>query len=291
MYPHPIVDCHHHVFDPARFPWAEESTYQPAGHELGTPDYYRAVMHAYHIQHSVLVGPTSGYNTDNRCLLDTIKQGAGRFKGIAVVPWKISSEQLADLQCQGVVGVALNVAMLGTEPFLALDSLMAKLAELGLYAQIQVENDQLLALLPLISRTRTQLLIDHSGRPDVTAGIEQPAFKALLALAGQQRTFVKLSGLAKFSQHPFPFEDGWPYLQRLLQEFGAENCLWGSDWPFLRAEQRMDMGTQLMLIEHLIPDAQQRYQVLWETPCRLFGFAQSPTANQESNNNYWSATK
>lgn len=275
MFEQPIIDCHHHVFDPENFPWAPDSCYNPQGAELGRPDYYRVLMDIYNIRYSLIIGPTSGYNTDNRCLLHTLKQGEGRFKGIAVVPWNISSETLADFKQQGIVGVALNVAMLGVEPFLLLDGLIAKLEELDLYAQIQVQNDQLLALLPLLSRTRAKIIIDHSGRPDVKAGLKQPAFQALLSLANQQRTLVKLSGLSKFSLQNYPYQDGHPYLQALLSTFGAENCMWGSDWPFLRATERMDIATQLLLIEKIIPDAQQRRQVLWETPKRVLGFMEN----------------
>ena len=152
---------------------------------------------------------------------------------------------------------------------------MSKLEELDLYAQIQVQNDQLLALLPLLSRTRTKIIIDHAGRPDVKAGLKQPAFQALLSLANQQRTLVKLSGLSKFSLQNYPYLDGLPYLQALLSSFGAENCMWGSDWPFLRATERMDIATQLLLIEKLIPDTQQRRQILWETPKRVLGFMEN----------------
>ncbi|CCP03379.1 putative 2-pyrone-4,6-dicarboxylic acid (PDC) hydrolase [Erwinia amylovora Ea644] len=272
MFTQPIIDCHHHVFDPARFPWSTESAYNPQGHELATPDYYRAVMTAYNIRHSLIVGPTSGYNTDNRCLLDTLRRGEGRFKGIAVVHRDTNVQTLANLQSQGVIGIALNVAMLGTDPFLHLDKLMSDLADLNLFAQIQVQDDQLLALLPLLARTRTRILFDHCGRPDVSAGPGQPAFRALLSLAGGERCSVKLSGLAKFSRQPYPFSDGHPYLLALLDAFGAENCMWGSDWPFLRASERMDMGTQLLLVNQLIPDDKTRRQVLWETPERLFNF-------------------
>lgn len=51
--------------------------------------------------------------------------------------------------------------------------------------------------------------------------------------------------------------------------------MWGSDWPFLRATKRMDIGTLLLLAEQLLPDAQEREQVLWNTPRQLFGFSQS----------------
>ncbi len=268
----PKIDCHHHIFDPVQFPYVADTQYRPEGHELGTALQYGAVMQAYNIRHSLIVGPTSGYNTDNRCLLAALAEHPGRSKGIAVVPLDIASDELAALREQGVVGIAFNVAMLGTAPFVAVDALMGRLAELGLFAQIQVLDDQLPALMPLLKRTTTPLLIDHSGRPDVTAGLDQPAFKALLSLAGQERTFVKLSGLSKFSRQPYPYRDGQPYQLALLDAFGAENCMWGSDWPFLRTNERMDIGTLLLLVEQLFPDEQVREQILWSTPKRVFGF-------------------
>jgi hypothetical protein len=31
----PVIDCHVHVFDPARFPYAPGTFYAPAGAEIG----------------------------------------------------------------------------------------------------------------------------------------------------------------------------------------------------------------------------------------------------------------
>lgn len=268
----PKIDCHHHIFDPVQFPYVADTQYRPAGHELGTALQYGAVMQAYNIRHSLIVGPTSGYNTDNRCLLAALAENPGRSKGIAVVPLEIGLDALAALKEQGVVGIAFNVAMLGTAPFLDVDGLMGRLAELDLFAQVQVMDDQLPALMPLLTRNRTPLLIDHSGRPDVTAGLAQPAFQALLSLADKERAFVKLSGLSKFSRQAYPWADGHPYQLALLQAFGAERCMWGSDWPFLRANERMDIGSLLLLVEQLFPDEKVREQLLWSTPKRVFGF-------------------
>jgi predicted TIM-barrel fold metal-dependent hydrolase len=46
------IDSHCHVFDPARFPYAPDVAYRPAGQEIGTPDQYRRVMDAYGIRHA-----------------------------------------------------------------------------------------------------------------------------------------------------------------------------------------------------------------------------------------------
>jgi predicted TIM-barrel fold metal-dependent hydrolase len=162
--------------------------------------------------------------------------------------------------------------MLGVDPFIAFDDMMGKLAELNMFAAIQVQDDQLLALMPMLARSRTKLLFDHSGRPDVSAGLQQPAFQSLLSLGDSGRCWVKLSGLSKFSRQPFPYGDGHAYQHALLEAFGADQCMWGSDWPFLRAEHRMDLGTLLMLVERLFPDENTQRKIMWETPKRLFGF-------------------
>lgn len=95
IFEQPKIDCHHHIFDPQRFPYVADSGYNPQGHELATLEHYRAVMQAYGIRHSLIVGPTSAYNTDNRYLLAALASGEGRHKGIAVVPRDVDSQQLA----------------------------------------------------------------------------------------------------------------------------------------------------------------------------------------------------
>jgi predicted TIM-barrel fold metal-dependent hydrolase len=266
------IDCHNHVFDPARFPYQADTAYRPALQEIGTAAQFTAVMDACGVQHALLVGPTSGYRTDNRCMLDAIARGGDRFKGIAVVDHDVSRAELIAMKSAGVVGLAFNPAMNGVDAMADADALFDTLSELDMFAQIQTIGDQLVALRPLIERTRTRILIDHCGRPEVASGIEQPGFQMLLRLADNDRTVVKLSGLQKFSQLPYPYEDAQIFVQQLLAAFGPDRCVWGSDWPFLRAPERMDYAPLLTLVQRLIPDADARRRVLWSTPSRLFGF-------------------
>ncbi|MGB3425314.1 MAG: amidohydrolase family protein [Castellaniella sp.] len=272
IFDEPKIDCHLHIFDPHRFPYREDTPYRPTGQEIGTAIQFRAVMQAYGVPYALLVGPNSGYGFDNRCMLDAIAQGEGRFKGVGVVPNDVSAARLAELKAQGVLGVTVNVSLAGVDHFSQADTLFNRLADLDMFAQVQYEKDQLLGLLPLIGRTRARLLIDHSGRPDAAAGLNQPGFQALLRLADTGRAVVKLSGMSKFSALAHPFADARPYQQALLDTFGPEGCLWASDWPFLKAPERLDYGPLLRLAQDLMPDPQVRRQVMWETPRRLFGF-------------------
>lgn len=266
------IDCHNHLFDPLNFPYRADTLYRPAGQEIGTLNQFKRVMDAYGVQHALLVGPTSGYRTDNSCLLDALAQGEGRFKGIAVVDHSISLQALAALQEQGVVGVAFNPAGEGLGVMADAGDLFAMLAELKMFAQIQVQLDQLVELLPLIESATPQLLIDHCGRPDITRGLDQPGFSSLLKLADSGRACVKISGMQKFCHIDSLFEGTQAYVQVLLQAFGADACIWGSDWPFLREQTRVDYGPLLKLAEQFMPDAEVRRRVMWHTPRRLFGF-------------------
>lgn len=267
-----MIDCHVHIFDPARFPYAPDAWYTPSGGETGTAAQLTQVMAAHGVQHALLVGPNSGYGLDNRCLLDAIKHSAGRFKGVAVVRHDASHAELQDLQAQGVVGVAMNVALLGVDFYQGTGPLLERLRELGLWAQVQVQGDQLVDLKPMLQSSGAKLLFDHCGRPDPAAGVGQAGFAALLALADTGRCAVKLSSLVKCSSQSYPYKDAWEYVLALLQAYTPQNLVWGSDWPFLRAPERIDYGPLLALFEQLVPDAADRLTIGWDTPQRLFGF-------------------
>ena len=268
----PKVDGHCHVLDPARFPYSSDVSFRPSGQEIGTLDQYLQVMQAYGIRHALLVGPNSGYHFDNRCLLDALARGAGRFKGIAVVPLDIGREALGDLRARGVIGVAFNATLFGTAHYQSAGPLLDMLAELHMLLSLQVQGDQLLDLLPLLARSDMRVLMDHCGRPDAPQGVAQPGFQALLALARTGRVAVKLSGLQKFSALTPPFTDTRPFLDALLEAFTLEACLWASDWPFLRAPQRLDVGPLLRQVEQLLPAAADRQKLFWDTPRRWLGF-------------------
>jgi predicted TIM-barrel fold metal-dependent hydrolase len=267
------IDTHCHVLDPARFPYPADIAYRPAGQEIAPVEQYRQVMHAYGIRHALLVGPNSGYNLDNRCLLDALEFGEGAFKGIAVVPLDIADSALNELRARGVIGLAFNATLFGTSHYRETGGLLRRLAERDMVLSLQVQGDQLLDLRQVVEGSGVRVLIDHCGRPAAAGGVNQPGFQALLAMARTGRVAVKLSGLQKFSALSAPFADTRPYVEALIQAYTLNACLWASDWPFLRATQHLDVGPILKQIEHLLPDAADRKQLFWETPRRWLGFA------------------
>ena len=63
-------------------------------------------------------------------------------------------------------------------------------------------------------------------------------------------------------------------LQALLDAFTTDGCVWASDWPFVKATERIDYGPLLKLFEGLVPDPADRRKILWDTPRRWFGFGE-----------------
>jgi predicted TIM-barrel fold metal-dependent hydrolase len=268
----PVIDCHVHVFDPDRFPYAPDAWYVPTGPETGTVEQLRRTHDVHGVRHAVLVGPNSGYGEDNRYLVDAVRRGAGRFRGVAVVPNSAPHAQLSGLRDAGIVGVTLNAALFGVDHYADAGHLLASLAELDMIADVQIAGDQLTALAPALARSGVHVHVDHCGRPEPTDGLGAPGFQELLRLGGGGRAVVKLSGLVKFSHRPPPHEDTWPFVRALVDAFGPDHCVWASDWPFLRSPVRVDYGPLLALFEELVPEGAARRQILWDTPCREFGF-------------------
>jgi predicted TIM-barrel fold metal-dependent hydrolase len=273
IFQEPKIDCHVHVIDPVRFPYGKDIEYKPSGPEVGTTAQLRQVMKTYGVNHALLVQPNSGYGSDNSCMLDAIKLGQGRFKGIAIVDFDADLAALRRLKSLGIVGVAFNPTFHGNDYYKRAEGLIAKLTELDMFLQLQTEHDQLAMFVPWIEAMPVKVLVDHCGRPTAEAGVNQPGFQALLRLAATGRVSVKLSGYAKFAKAAYPFEDAWPFVRAIVDAFTFDRCMWASDWPFLRATERQDYGPLVALAEILFPNAADRRTLLWDTPRRLFGFA------------------
>ncbi|MCC7280898.1 MAG: amidohydrolase family protein [Acetobacteraceae bacterium] len=270
-----VADCHLHILDPDRFAYDPRAPYLPAPHETAPADMLAAVHEAHGITHALLVGPTSGYGYDNRCLLDALAKGGGRWRGIALAPPDASMATLSSLAAAGVVGLRIDLAAHG--PGLAEACLRAglfdRMRELGWVLQVQTDARLLPAALPALKSARLTLVFDHCGRPAPPEGLGQAGFAALLALGREGAAHVKLSGANRWAGGHFPHVAAEPFVAAILDAFTPARCVWGSDWPFLRAPIRLDYGPELALLGRWIPDERARRRVLWDTPRSLFGFA------------------
>ncbi len=231
------------------------------------------MLDAHAISHAVVVQPTAGHGFDNAVTLDAVDRAAGRLRAVVKIdPDRAKSDEKL-LDRAAVAGARLDLMGDGAA---ALDHpgnrrLLDALRERGKTLVIQVERDQLADALPVLAKSGVTVCVDHCGRPDPALGVQQRGFLALLEL-GRLGHAVKLSGPFRFSREPPPFADALPFIEKLLEAFTPAGCCWGSDWPYLRAEGRLDYGPELRRLASWVPDAADRSAILGDTPARLFGF-------------------
>ena len=80
----------------------------------------------------------------------------------------------------------------------------------------------------------TTLVIDHLGleQPFHPPAPKEPwaELPLLLALAPQPNIVVKISGACTLSHEPFPYKDIRAPVDKIIETFGLDRCMWGTDW-------------------------------------------------------------
>ena len=247
--------------------------YKPHPSQAGNAAKFRAVLDAHGLTHGLLVG-AGPYGPDNRCMLNALAESGGRFKGIALAKADAPDRELAALAEQGVVGIRMNLMGHGMKPLIepGAERLLAQVKEMQWFLQIHCQKDELAAAAPILRKAGVRVMVDHFGRPDVKRGVSQPGFQALLEFGKSGNAVIKLSGPFRSSVAGYPYHDVDPFIAAAIAAFTLENCVWGSDWPFVRMDERMDYGPGYACLARWLPDARDRRKVLWDTPARLFGF-------------------
>ena len=268
------VDAHAHVYDLQRHPFSATRGFELLANEVGTVEQFAAVLDAHGFTHALLVNPLGGYGTDNDCLLDALRRGRGRFKGVALVAHGTPEAEFDRMAEAGVVGLRFNLNFASSPSPLVPEAerTLALARERGWFAQVHCAGDTLIAALPALRRSKLRLVIDHCGRPDAAAGLDQPGFRALLELGREGEAAVKLSSVFRFTGAGFPYREADPYVHALVDAFGIDRCLWGSDWPFVHAPHRVDHAAVLTAFRRWFPSAVDRDQILGDNATRLLGF-------------------
>lgn len=80
----------------------------------------------------------------------------------------------------------------------------------------------------------TVVVIDHLGllQPNEPPALANPwaDLPRLLALAAYPNARVKISGACTLSREAFPYNDIWEPVLRIIDAFGLDRCMWGTDW-------------------------------------------------------------
>ena len=139
----------------------------------------------------------------------------------------------------------------------ALAPAIEAMLEHGLSFDALVLPGHLKSLLKLAERyPALPIVIDHAAKPLIAEQRFEPWLTDLRRLAQLPQVCCKLSGLLTEAGLPLASADGArvvkPYVDALLELFGADRLLWGSDWPVVRLAS--DYGLWLAMARSLLAD-------------------------------------
>lgn len=171
----------------------------------------------------------------------------------------------------GAVGVRVNAnatPLESVDHLAGLDALIDTANAAGLVIQWTVP----LPLAGLIERAAARApnarqVLDHLGLPVDASDLT--ALDRIRALAAIPGLHIKLSEMYSLSRGGYPYEDTWPWVETVVEAFGPERTMWGSDWPLVA--QHTSYAQQLALVEQMpFLDTAARRSILRDTAVRVW---------------------
>lgn len=122
----------------------------------------------------------------------------------------------------------------------------------------------------LLTRIPMRTVVDHCMKPDVAGHAIDDWAEGMARLARDTDACVKLSGLITEAGPHWAADDLRPYVDHLIEHFGPQRMMWGSDWPVcrLRGEYGSWLAAAEALTAHL--DADARAAIFGETAARFY---------------------
>jgi L-fuconolactonase len=167
-------------------------------------------------------------------------------------------------------GIADTVRILQPEAIRALEALPA----LGLRFDALIQPRHLPVIAALADRLPDlAIVVDHSAKPFIAGGIIEPWRADMTALAQRPNVCVKISGLVTEAGAGWSVARLKPYVQHLLDVFGPERVMFGSDWPVVNLDA--SYGDWWAAANELLADldADARKAVFGGTAARFYGIA------------------
>jgi L-fuconolactonase len=234
------VDAHHHLWDPgtADYPWLTEDL--AVIKRAFTPDDLRAEVTAAGIDATVLVQTRSSEEES----ADFLRVAMANDVVAGVVGWVDLARadvadrigELRDVGGRRLVGIRHQVHDEDDPMWLERPDVvrgLGVLAGAGLTYDLLVRTRELpSAVAAARANPELRFVLDHAAKPPIAGGDLDAWEAGVRELAGCENVMCKLSGLVtEAAWETWSVADLRPAADVVLEAFGADRLLFGSDWP------------------------------------------------------------
>jgi L-fuconolactonase len=112
---------------------------------------------------------------------------------------------------------------------------------------------------------------DHAAKPAIASGQFDHWARDIATIARESRVYCKLSGLLTEAGQDWTSADVAPYVAHLLDHFGPERLVWGSDWPVLNLAA--DYGTWVDMAKSFIQNEPDQLAIFGKNAVDLYRLA------------------
>jgi len=265
-------DCHHHIYDPVRFPYrATDTRNQPPA----TVDCYRLLQKKLGTTRNVIVEP-SAYGTDNRCTLDALRvMGKENTRAVVVLDRSTTDEEIRQMHEWGVRGLRFNInSGGGPEALDEIEELAERVAPYHWSVAFWMSADLAVSMEDFLRHLPCDVVFDHRGHLPADEGTAHPAFAAICRLMEEGKAWVKLSGLyqdTKKADYADTIAVGKAYVAAC-----PDRLVWGTDWPHPNIyDKKLDMPNDSDMLDALMQQAgteENFRKILVDNPAVLYDF-------------------
>jgi predicted TIM-barrel fold metal-dependent hydrolase len=262
------IDSHIHIWtsDTQKYPLAGGQTAADLDPPDFTPETY--LRHARPSGISKVVIVQTGYHQfDNSYATDTVKRFPDVFRVIGIVDETKENVQddMEALKEQGVGGFRIGVDYDGPQ----WDRMWEAAARTGqAMCPITMPPGGLAIHKMAAKHPDTNVVVDHMTRIGEREPINDEHIEQLTDIAKLPNTYVKISRLHALGDGP-PHDDLIPMIKRVIDAFGPERCMWGSDSPYQVVKETMEDSISVIRDKIGLSES-DRHQILRGTAERLF---------------------
>lgn len=267
-----IIDAQLHSWAPesAEYPWdwsfcgtLPEHIISKLQTQTVAPEWLIELMNQAEV-HGALLTSSRVYGCDHRFAFAAAERYPGRFAVVGFIsPHAPDVDAIVEKVRDHPFGVGIRLIVYPTEPDLTseLYSSVYDAAEQFGVPLFLTAMERLRSVADVArARPKLTIVLDHLGLTALEPGPDRlRMLPDLLGLAEFDKVAVKCTGAPELSRDHYPFGDLWPPLRRVIDAFGAERVMWGSDFTQHREELSYVQALDYLRLASEVTDTEKEW--------------------------------